>query len=140
MNFGRQRRLGVNLTLEHGTFYDGHRTTVSGSQGRVSVTNALSIEPTYSMNKVDLVEGRFTTHLAGSRVTYTLSPLMFASALLQYNTATNSLSTNARIRWEYQPGSELFVVYNDERNTLSRGFPSLATRSLIVKVNRLFRY
>jgi hypothetical protein len=140
MNFGRQRRVGGNLTLEHGTFYNGDRTTVSGSQGRISLTNALSIEPTYSMNKVDLVEGRFTTHLAGSRVTYTVTPLMFVSALLQYNTATNSLSTNARIRWEYRPGSELFVVYNDERNTLSRGFPSLATRSFIVKVNRLFRY
>ena len=139
-NFGRQRRLGSNLSVEHGTFYNGHRTTLSASQGRVSVTNALSIEPIYSLNKVDLVQGAFTTHLAGSRVTYTVTPLMFVSALLQYNSGTNSVSTNARLRWEYRPGSELFVVYNEDRNTLTRSFPGLSTRALIVKINRLFRY
>jgi hypothetical protein len=139
-NFGRQRRLGSNLAVEHGTFYNGHRTTVSASQGRISLTNALSVEPTYSLNKVDLVETAYTTHLAGSRVTYTVTPLMFVSALLQYNSGTNAVSTNARLRWEYRPGSELFVVYNDERNTLSRGFPSLSTRTFVVKVNRLFRF
>jgi hypothetical protein len=139
-NFGRQRRLGGNVALEHGTFYSGHRTTFSASQGRASVTRALSVEPTYSLNKVDLLEGAFTTHLAGSRVTYTMTPLMFVSALVQYNSGINAVSTNARLRWEYRPGSELFVVYNEERNTLSRGFPWLSTRSLIVKINRLIRY
>lgn len=139
-NLGRQRRLSLNTLVEHGTFYDGHRTALSVSQGRATVKNAISVEPTYSLNKVDVAPGAFTTHLAGSRVTYTVTPRMFVSALIQYNSSTNSVSTNARLRWEYQPGSELFVVYNDERNTLSRGFPSLAARGLIVKVNRLFRY
>jgi hypothetical protein len=64
---------------------------------------------------------------------------MFVSALLQYNSGTATVSTNARFRWEYRPGSELFVVYNDERNTLMRGFPSINTRAFIVKINRLFR-
>ena len=139
-NLGRQRRLSTNALIEHGTFYNGHRTSLSLSQSRVSVTNALSIEPNYSLNKVSLDQGRFTTHLLGTRITYTMTPLMFASALVQYNSSTNSVSTNARLRWEYQPGSELFVVYNEDRNTLSPGFPGLTTRALIVKVNRLFRY
>jgi hypothetical protein len=139
-NLGRQRKISANMALEHGTFYNGHRTTLSVAQGRISLTNALSVEPTYSLNKVDLLQGRFTTHLAGSRVTYTLTPLMFVSALLQYNSGTNSVSTNARLRWEYRPGSELFVVYNEDRNTLTPSFPSTNTRAIIVKVNRLFRY
>ena len=86
------------------------------------------------------MEGAFTTHLAGSRVTYSMTPLMFVSALLQYNSELNAVSTNARFRWEYRPGSELFVVYNEERNTLARGFPLLNNRAFIVKVNRLFRF
>ncbi len=139
-NMSRQRRASSQLTLEHGTFYSGHRTSFTATQGRVSVTNALSVEPTYSLADVRLREGDFTTHLLGSRVTYTMTPLMFASALVQYNTSTNSVSTNARLRWEYRPGSELFVVYNEDRNTLTRGFPATSTRALIVKVNRLFRY
>ena len=139
-NIGRQRRLSTQGSVETGTFYNGRRTTFSFSQGRASLTNALSIEPNYSMNKVSLVQGDFTTHLVGARTTYTISPLMFVSALVQYNSSTNSVSTNARLRWEYQPGSELFVVYNDERNTLARGFPDLNSRSFIVKINKLFRY
>ena len=49
------------------------------------------------------------------------------------------MSTNARLRWEYRPGSELFVVYNEERDTLARRFPALVNRAFIVKVNRLLR-
>ena len=136
---GRQRTVSSQLSLEYGIFYNGHRTSFTVSQGRVSLTNSLSVEPSYSLNKVDLVEGAFTTNLFGSRVTYSLTPLMFLSTLIQYNSGNNAVSTNARLRWEYRPGSEFFVVYNDERNTLARSFPSLNTRSFIVKFNRLFR-
>ena len=135
-----QRQVAANLAFEHGTFYNGHRTAFSASRGRLALTPQLSVEPTYSVNRVDLVEGDFTTHLAGSRVTYTRSPWMFTSALVQYNSASNTLSANVRFRWEYQPGSELFVVYNDERNTRLSGFPEMTTRAVIVKVNRLFRF
>jgi hypothetical protein len=89
---------------------------------------------------VDLVQGEFTTHLAGSRVVYTISPWMFASALVQYNSGSDTMAANIRFRWEYEPGSELFVVYNDERDTRLSGFPQMTTRAVIVKVNKLFRF
>jgi len=66
------------------------------------------------------------THLAGSRAAWTATPLMFTSALLQYNSSSHARSANVRLRWEYRPG-ELFVVYNEERDTLARRFPSLRT-------------
>ena len=65
---------------------------------------------------------------------------MFVSALVQYNNATHSVSTNARLRWEYRPGSELFVVYNEDRNTVPQPFDGLASRALIIKINRLIRF
>jgi hypothetical protein len=135
-----QRTLAANVALEHGTFYNGDRTAVSVSRGRMALAPWLSIEPTYSLNRVDLTQGSFTSHLAGSRVIYTVSPFMFASALVQYNSSNHAMTANVRLRWEYQPGSELFIVYNDERDTNRRGFPDLATRAVIVKVNRLFRF
>jgi hypothetical protein len=138
-SIGQQRRAAANLTAEIGTFYSGRKTTLSVARGRIPITNQLSVEPTYSFNDVTLDEGAFTTHLAGSRVTYSMTPLMFASALIQYNSGINAISTNARFRWEYRPGSELFVVYNEERNTLTRSFPGLNNRAFIVKINRLFR-
>jgi hypothetical protein len=139
-NFGRQRRLSGSVSLERGTFYSGHKTTLTISQGRLNVTPQLAIEPTYLGNWVDLAEGSATRHLVGSRVTYTMTPTMFVSALLQYNTGLNAVSANVRLRWEYRPGSELFVVFNEQRDTLSPRWPDLMNRGVIVKANRLLRF
>ena len=139
-NRAQQHRVSGNLSAEYGTFYNGNKATLGVSSGRVNLATRISVEPTYSINRVDLVQGSFTTHLAGSRVTWTATPLMFTSALVQYNSSSRGLSANVRLRWEYLPGSELFVVYNEERDTLARRFPELANRALIVKVNRLIRF
>ncbi len=65
---------------------------------------------------------------------------MFFSGLVQYNSSSESLSSNLRLRWEYQPGSELFVVYSEGRDTEVRSFPGLENRAFVVKFNRLFRF
>ena len=135
-----QGRLAGGINTDIGTFYNGRKYTLRVLRGKVSLTPQLSIEPLYTLNVVRLVEGRFTAHLAGTRLTFTPTPLMFTSALVQYNSSTGSVSANVRLRWEYQPGSELFVVFNEERDARATRFPGLANRAIIVKVNRLFRF
>ena len=137
---GRQRRLSGSLTFHRGEFFDGDITAVGYQRGRVEVTPQFSFEPSISLNRIALPAGRFTTTLVQSRVTYTFTPRMFFSGLLQYNSSTESLSTNLRLRWEYQPGSELFVVYNDVRDTEFRSVPMLENRAFVVKFTRLFRF
>jgi hypothetical protein len=137
---GQRRKISGTLSLEQGTFFDGNKTTFSWSRGKVNLTPQLSIEPRISIDHVTLAEGAFTNQLLGSRATYTMTPLMFVSALVQYNRASHSASANVRLRWEYRPGSELFVVWNEQRDTLAERFPTLANRALIVKINRLFRF
>ena len=137
---GQQRPFSGNVAVEYGRFYDGYLTSAGFSRSRVNVTARFSLEPTVSINWIDLPTGSFTAKVIGSRVTYTVTPLMFVSALVQYNSSTNLVGANVRLRWEYQPGSELFVVYNDERDSLTRGVPDLRNRAFIVKVNRLFRF
>jgi len=148
-NFGAQRRLSGNVMVERGTFYGGTKTTLNlggggggpFGVGRVELTPQISLEPGLSLNWVDLPQGRFNTTLVTTRTTYTVTPRMFVSALVQYNSSNSALGANLRLRWEYQPGSELFVVYNEERDTLTpRRFPELETRSFVVKFNRLFRF
>jgi hypothetical protein len=78
--------------VEYGPFYGGRRAAVSVNAGRVNPTLRLSIEPTYSINRVTLPQGDFTATLAGSRVTYTMTPMMFASALVQFNSSTDVVS------------------------------------------------
>jgi hypothetical protein len=138
-SLGPQRPFAATLLAEYGPFYGGRRTAVSMSSGRLNATLRVSIEPTVSVNRVTLPQGDFTAVLAGSRVTYTVTPLLFASALIQYNSSTDVVSTNLRLRWEYRPGSELFVVYNDERDTAVTRFSVLRNRAFVVKINRLLR-
>jgi hypothetical protein len=140
-NFGQQRPVSGNLLFERGHFYDGDRTAITFNRSRLNLSSQISIEPSVAINWLDLGAGSFTTKLFGSRVTYTATPLLFASALVQYNSSTHTVSANARLRWEYRPGSELFIVYNEERDSEAvTGVPGLLNRALIVKVNRFFRF
>ena len=136
---GRQRPISGTVFFEDGSFWNGDRRTFGVSMARMQASSQLSIEPGLSVNRVELPAGSFTSTLATSRVTYTVTPLMFVSGLLQYNSSSNAVSANVRLRWEYQPGSELFVVFNESRDTLAPRFPGLQNRALVVKVNRLFR-
>jgi hypothetical protein len=106
----------------------------------VQMVAGLSVEPSISLNWIDIPQGSFTNTVVGGRTTYTVTPRMYAAALVQYSSSTTTLSMNLRFRWEYQPGSELFVVYTEGRDTFVPGRVSLETRGLVVKVNRLFRF
>ena len=142
-SLGQQRRVSGSLSLQKGTFWSGDITSVAYTRGRVSVQDQLSFEPSVSFNWIDLPEGSFTTTLVQSRVNYTFTPRMFFSGLLQYNSSGNSLNTNLRLRWEYSPGSELFVVYTEDRNTdpfFPDRFTDLRNQGFVVKLTRLFRF
>ena len=132
-------RLSGTVSVTQGSFYNGDKTTLGYSAGRFKVTERIFLEPGYSLNWVDLREGNFTSSTVSTRGNFTVTPLMFFSGLLQYNSTNKVMSSNLRLRWEYQPGSELFVVYTDERDTLLRGFPGLRNRAFVIKINRLIR-
>ena len=141
--FGPQRLFSGNASVEYGTFFGGDKTSVTLIRPRVEITPQVSLEPIMSLNWLDLPQGKFSTTLVSSRVTYTLTPRFFVGALVQYNSSGRSVGTNARLRWEYQPGSELFVVYTEERDTLSlrpERTTLLRNRGLVVKLTRLFRF
>jgi len=140
MSLGNQRRVSGTLALTSGQFYDGHRTSLTYSSARVELSPRVSIEPGLTVNVVELPAGDFTSRLLSSRATFTVTPRMFFTGLLQFNSSTNAVSSNLRLRWEYRPGSELFVVYTDERDTLTRGLPDLKNRAFVVKMNRLLLF
>jgi hypothetical protein len=138
---GQQRRASGEVVLEIGSFYNGDRRTISLNAARMQVTPQVSLEPSVSINWVDLVQGSFTAKVARTRATYTITPRMFVSGIVQYNSSGTSVGSNVRFRWEYRPGSELFVVYTDDYNTeeLRPDVTALRNRAFVIKFNRLFR-
>ena len=134
------RRISGFVTVTSGEFYDGSILEASW-RGRVEFSSRLSAEPSMTINHVETPHGKGANNVIGSRLTYTLTPRMFVGALVQFQSATRTATSNIRFRWEYQPGSELFVVYSDGRDTHDRNFPPpILNRSLVVKATKLFRF
>jgi hypothetical protein len=114
-NFGPQRFwFTTNTSLEYGTYYQGHKTSAIVTTGAISWPPHVIVEPSYTLHHIVLPQGTLNQNLLGPRITYGFTPQAFLSALIQYNTATNTTSSNVRLRWEYRPGSELFIVWNEQ--------------------------
>jgi hypothetical protein len=138
---GTQRKISGEMGAARGGFYDGTRTDLYYI-GRAEISARLSVEPSVSLNWVSLPTGSFTATLVSGRAMLSFTPRMLVAALVQYNSAGSVLATNIRYRWEYRPGSELFLVYSDGRDTgqmFSHDGSTLISRGFTVKITRLFR-
>ena len=143
-SMAQQRRFNGTVAVRRGAYFGGDLTTLELTQGRIAVLPQMSVEPTVSFNWIETPYGAFQTNLAVTRVNYAFNPRMFFSGLIQYNSASNSFSSNLRLRWEYSPGSELFVVYTDDRDVTGglrpdRGW-NLQNRGFVIKINKLLRF
>jgi hypothetical protein len=85
----------------------------------------------YTYNNISLAEGRINQKLLAARVNYGFSTTMFLNALIQYNSDTNQWSSNVRFNIIHRPLSDIFVVYNEHRDSLTGG---LVDRALIAKL------
>jgi hypothetical protein len=137
---GAAHRVRGTFAVNAGTFYDGTRRGASFT-GRLALSPRAAFEPTWSRDWIDLATGSFRTDLAAIRGLYTFSPRAALSALVQYTSAVHSVASNVRFQWEYRPGSDLFIVYGDARDTLDQVHRGpLTNRSLVIKLTRLMRY
>ena len=101
----------------------------------------LALEPNLSINWIDVPteKGPFWVNVLGLRATWPFSPRASLGTLVQYETDGGTLGGSARLRWEFRPGSDLFVVVSEGHATLKPGTPML-TRSVAVKITRLLRF
>jgi Domain of unknown function (DUF5916) len=136
---GAQHRVAGDVTLVQGGFYGGTRTE-AGYRGRIEISPQLSIEPGITIYRLDLPQGRETAPLLSARGTFSVNPSLWVAALLQYNGTSNLATANIRLRWEYRPGSDLFLVYSDGRNTRMAGPDQLLSRGFTAKITRLLRF
>ena len=97
----------------------------------------MDLNLTVSRNQVYLPAGDFTATLLGLRLLFAFTSKAFLNAFLQYNATTNDFSANTRFNIIHRPLSDLYVVYNEQRNTVSG---SLVARGVTVKFTNLFDF
>ena len=57
-------------------------------------------------------EGDFIQRLWGVKGAYAWNPNLILSTFVQYDTESQSVGSNTRLRWTIRPGNDLFIVWN----------------------------
>jgi hypothetical protein len=82
--------------------------------------------------------GAFRADVTGLRLGWTQSTRLAAASYLQYNRLTRRFVANFRLDFIHHPGSDLFLVLNEERGTEAAP-AGLVARGLALKLNYLIR-
>ncbi len=123
-------------TSEWGEFWSGRRRSFTGNVSWKPNIH-LRMDVDYTRNQVNLAEGRFTSDLVGARFLYAFNARMFFNAFIQYNADINQVSSNIRFNLIHHPLSDLFLVYNELRDT-DNG--QLLQRGIVFKLTNLFNF
>ena len=120
-------------------FYGGTRQSTTAAGG-FRATSQFAAELQYNRNDVDMPWGKFLVNLTTLRVDYTFSPRMTIRSLTQYNSSTHEVSNNIRYNFIHRPGSDLYIVYNELRQTgLPADIFAQKDRQVVVKLNYLLQ-
>jgi hypothetical protein len=89
-------------------------------------------------NKGRISAGAINQTVVGTRLRVNMSPDLSFASYVQYDTETESVGTNSRLRWTFRPAAELFVVYNHNVRSLLERW-QLDSNQLLVKVQYAWR-
>ena len=70
---------------------------------------------------------------------FTFTPNLRLNTILQYNDLSGDLGTNIRLHWIYKPGSDLFVVYNENWMAEDLRYRTSTHRQIAVKFTYLIQ-
>jgi hypothetical protein len=132
------RRLALQANHAQSGFYDGtRRDTFVAATIQPNASFALAAE--YFLNEIELGSGDFEVRTARAKATVQLSPELSWDTSLQWDNQSDQASLNSRVRYEFRPGQEIFVVYNEGFDVLDDEFSS-TSRRLTVKAGLTFRF
>jgi uncharacterized protein DUF5916 len=133
----QKRRLYSQVTWWFGDFYNG---TLDQFQWTVvwNPRPLLTIEFSGERNIGRLATGDFVQTVTGTRLRVNISPDLSIASYIQYDTDSESVGTNTRLRWTFRPVADLFVVYNHNvRSLLDRW--QVDSNQLLVKLQYAWR-
>lgn len=144
LQLSRSDLLRGTATVTAGSFYDGRRTSLS-LEPSWTQSAYLELGGGYEVNRLEFPErdAATTTHLGRLRAQLALNTRVSLSALAQYSNVDDLGSLNARFRYHFREGTDLWVVYNEgwnvDRDPLERpALPGSAGRTLMVKYTHTF--
>jgi hypothetical protein len=119
----QNRRLTAQFFERFGSYYNGRLNELRvRASYRANERLSLSMGPQWNRFRLPLPDGNFSVVFGALETDYSFSRFLSLSTILQVDTAnTQAVSANIRLRWNYRPDSDLYVIY-----TAGQKFASLA--------------
>jgi len=111
---GQDRRFTYNFFERFGGYYGGtlneFRVQVNY---RPTAKFSVSASETWDRFRLPVSNGNFSVVLASLQGNYSFSRFLTFSSLIQMDTSnTQAVSANLRLRYNYRPDSDLYIIYN----------------------------
>jgi len=110
------RKVHGRLSAEFGDFYNGEKRGFS-VDANIKPNAHLSINSMFEFNRIKLPQDTFNASIFGSRISYSFSTKLFAKLFAQWNGEDDVFSTNLLVNYIYRPGSDFYLVVNQNYET-----------------------
>jgi hypothetical protein len=145
LSMAQGRKLRTSLDFRTGTFYDGTRTQAILTP-TWNVSRNLELGADYQVSDIRFAsrDQHETIQVARLRVRTALDVRASGNAFVQYNSTTDRVDVNVRLRYAFAEGTDLWFVYNEgldtDRTTNPQGYesPFSLARTFVVKLTRTF--
>ena len=135
-NSDRSRIIGGRINYNWGGFWNGTRRSIGGDV-TFKPNYHWQIDTRYSRNDIQMPVGNFVTTLVSLKVLYAFTSRAFLNTFLQYNAERNEFSSNIRFNLIHHPLSDIYLVFNERRDTLTG---EVLDRGIIFKFTNLFSF
>ena len=112
--------IGGQLQVELGEFYNGTRRGFL-IDANIRPTAQISVEPFIEFNRITLPGEEFDANAFGGRVNYSFSTTLFTKLFAQWSTDRDVISANILVNYIYRPGSDFYLVFNQNYDTRDGG-------------------
>jgi hypothetical protein len=110
----QDRRFTYNFFERFGTYYGGHLNEFRvRANYRPTAKFSIAASETWDRFRLPLPNGNFSVVLASLQANYSFNRFLTFTSLIQMDTSnTEALSANLRLRYNYRPDSDLYIIYN----------------------------
>ena len=115
------------IMFEGGCYFDGYKLSPS-IQPKWNIGTSVELGGMYRLDLIRFPDRNqsLNNHIAGLRALFMFSTKLSLSAFVQYNSAISKVISNIRFRYNPKEGTDLYVVFNEGRNTyLEQEVPTL---------------
>jgi len=111
---GKERRFTYNFFERFGGYYGGTLNEFRvRANYRPTTKFSISASETWDRFRLPLPNGRFSVLLASLQGNYSFTRFLTFTSLVQLDTSnTQAVSANVRLRYNYRPDSDLYIIYN----------------------------